>query len=123
MKILGISIYTALQSLDDLIYPEDLGSCAEIHQYLNTSIPNGIYTISLVGRSVDVYCQFDIENDFAWTLVESFSHFFASTLYSLSFTLGINTRHPTERENVYRLSLKQMTELQDVSTHNLVLSP
>ena len=62
-----------------------------------------------------------MENKFAWTLVESFSLFFASSLYSLSFNLGINARDPTQRDIVYRLPYKQMDEIQSVSTHNLVL--
>ena len=78
--------------------------------------------MTLSNKLLQVFCQFDAENEFAWTLVESFSKHFAASLYSLSFTLSLNAKDPDERNFVYRLPLKQMNAIQSVSTHNLVLS-
>ena len=32
---------------------------------------DGVYEINLNGTNYDVYCSFDSENDFGWTLFES----------------------------------------------------
>eukprot|EP01084_Bolivina_argentea_P089623 161676_1 len=104
----------------DLTYPKTVTSCAEILTFFNSTIPNGIYEITINNKIYQVYCAFDMENEFAWTLVESFAQSYALTLYSLSFNLGISPNNPTHSDTVYRLPIKQMQSIQSVSTHNLV---
>lgn len=112
---------TTLTAPQPLSYPSHLASCAQILSFLNaSSLPDGVYWMDLAGRQTQAYCQFDAENAFAWTLVESFAMLFASSLYSLSFNLGINARSPQQRHSVYRLPLLEMQALQAVSSHNLV---
>ena len=114
--LLILSIWTAK------VGSQTYGTCAEVMQsHDRYNLSDGVYAIANTdnGTSLDLYCSFDYENDYAWTLFESGSKY--KLLRDLR-AKGFSTDYPqniddvdTSRFTMYRLSYDWMNYLQSNS--------
>ncbi len=102
-------------------------TCGDVLLDYSHEIPDGEYTIYLPSSNVNrtVFCSFDFENGYAWTLVESLASSLARlNAYNHGFAIDspFNEMFPIYKIQLYRLGHSAMADILEASTHVLALS-
>ncbi|RDD39908.1 Neurogenic locus notch-like protein 1 [Trichoplax sp. H2] len=102
-------------------------SCLDLIKRQKSYLPSGYYQIydkngcqqgHMTAQGLLVYCDFESEPGYAWTLIESFSRFNAQISQinkGFAYSDGFNSDSPRYRWQGYRMTLDQMWQLYQVN--------
>ena len=77
---------------------------------------SGLYQLP-VTSPLTVYCDFDSEKGFVWTLIESFAYMNQAMFRERAFYYNVPVNQNAFKWQKYRLSYANMKEIADRSTH------
>ena len=110
----------------------NFSDCASIVSYYNIRLDDGIYILTLNNnnnnnnhlQTLYVFCKFDYINEYAWTLIESFSLQFRDEMNrAFYFDFGVNNNNniniTQSMTKMYRLSKNEMNLIEFESKYFL----